>query len=200
MKSITNTTKKVLSILAAGSLILMTFVPANASLEKLSKNAAGSVFTSDAIVREWNEIASTANAAAKGEVPFKARMTGSAAFTSLTTVEFHGMGQATHLGRFAASGVAVLGESTGICPGGIPNVPNVHTETLTAANGDELVIRMVNVGCPTGPYTFHGTGEWTVLGGTGRFRNATGQGTNEGNADFESNTFELALTGTLMRQ
>jgi hypothetical protein len=82
-------------------------------------------------------------------------------------------------------------------PGGTSGIPNVHSETLTAANGDELVLRMVNVGCPTGPFTFHGTGHWTVVGGTGRFQGVTGQGTNEGDADFENNTFALTMTGTL---
>ena len=73
----------------------------------------------------------------------------------------------------------------------------MHTETLTAANGDQLVIRMVNVACHTGPFTCHGTGRWTVLGGTGRFEGVTGEGTDEGDADFETNTFVLTLTGTL---
>jgi hypothetical protein len=138
-------------------------------------------------------------AAAKGQVPFKARLSGTAAFTSPTTVEFHGGGHATHLGRIVGSGVAVLGPPTGTCPGGAAGIPNVHTETLTAANGDELVIRMVDVACATGPFTFRGTGHWTVLGGTGRFRDATGQGTVEGHADFQSSTFELTLTGTLSK-
>jgi hypothetical protein len=104
--------------------------------------------------------------ASDGQVPFNARLSGSAAFTSPATVEFHGAGQATHLGRFVGSGVALLEAPTGRCPGGTSGIPNVHTETLTAANGDELVLRMVNVGCPTGPFTFHGTGHWTVVGGT----------------------------------
>lgn len=83
------------------------------------------------------------------------------------------------------------------CPDGPTGIPNVHTETLTAANGDELVIRMVNVGYPTGAFTFHGTGHWTVVGGTGRFAGVIGQGSNNGNADFATNRFQLTLTGTL---
>jgi hypothetical protein len=169
--------------------------------------------TSDALVLQWNEIttrilpngpSSTAAApplivAANDQVPFKALMLGSAAFTDPTTAEFQGSGHATHLGLFTFGGVALLSPSTGSCPGG-PNVPNVHTETLTAANGDELVIQMVNVACPTGPYTYRGIGQWTVLSGTGRFQDVTGQGTNEGHADFEGGTFVMALTGTLSRQ
>jgi len=141
-------------------------------------------------------VASPPNAAANNQVPFRALMTGSGAFTSPTTVEFHTTGLATHLGQFVATGFALLDPPTGMCEGG-PNVPNVHTEALTAANGDELVIQMVNVACPTGPYTYHGIGHWTILSGTGRFQNATGQGTNEGHADFENHTFEMAYTGTL---
>lgn len=43
---------------------------------------------------------------------------------------------------------------------------------------------MVNFACPTGPFTFHGTGTWTVAGGTDRFDGVTGEGTIEGDADF----------------
>jgi hypothetical protein len=138
-------------------------------------------------------------AAARSDVPFKARLSGTATFTSPSSVEFHGAGQATHLGRFTNGGIAILGPPTDGCPDGAQGIPAVHTETLVAANGDELVIRMVNVACPTGPASFRGTGRWTVTGGTGRFAHVTGAGSNEGNADFATNTFELTLRGTLSR-
>ena len=134
-----------------------------------------------------------------GDVPFTARLSGSAAFSSPTSVEFGSTGTATHLGRIDATGVALLEAPSEPCPGGALGIPNVHTETLTAADGDQLVIRAVNVACPTGPATFHGTGNWTVLSGTGRFAGVIGKGTDEGNADFQSGTFELVLTGTLSR-
>jgi hypothetical protein len=136
-------------------------------------------------------------AKAVNEVPFTAHLSGTAAFTSPTTVEFHEEGQAMYLGQFVGDGVAILDPPTATCPGGVPGIPNVHTETLTAADGSQIVFRMVNVACPTGPFTFHGTGHWTVLGGTGRFEAVTGKGTIEGDADFETNTFALTLTGTL---
>jgi hypothetical protein len=139
-------------------------------------------------------------AAARSDVPFKARLSGTALFTSPTSVQFDGTGQATHLGRFTNDGVALLGSPTDGCPDGAQGIPNVHTETLTAANGDELVIRMANLACPTGPANFHGTGTWTVVGGTGRFADTTGAGSDEGHADFATNTFELTLTGTLTRR
>ena len=139
-------------------------------------------------------------AAAKGgDLPFSARLAGSAAFTGPASVEFHSTGTATHLGVIEAAGTALLESPSVPCPGGTLGIPNVHTETLMAADGDQLVIRAVNVACPTGPSTFHGTGHWTVVTGTGRFQGVTGQGADEGHADFQTNTFELVLTGTLSR-
>jgi hypothetical protein len=138
-------------------------------------------------------------AAARSDVPFTARLSGAATFTSPTTAEFDGTGEATHLGRFASGGVAILGSPTEGCPDGALGIPNVHTETLTAANGDELTVRMVNLACPTGPASFHGTGRWTVARGTGRFADVTGAGSIEGNADFATNTFALTLSGTLSK-
>ena len=166
-------------------------------MEALKSNRAGRLAILLAAALPLGLVALTSATASNGDMPFTARVSGSAAFTSPTTVEFHGAGQAIHLGQFVGSGVALLEPPTATCPGGTPGIPNVHSETLTAANGDELEIRMINVGCPTGPFTFHGTGHWTVVGGTGRFQGVTGQGMNEGNADFETNTFALTLTGTL---
>lgn len=143
-------------------------------------------------------VASTpANATSDG-VPFQAQVSGTVAFTSPTTVEFRGGGQAPYLGKFVGSGVAILDAPTGTCPGGVPGIPNVHTETLTAASSDQLVVRMVDVACPTGSFTFHGTGRWTVVGGTGRFEGVTGEGTAAGDTDFETNGFAFTLAGTLM--
>jgi hypothetical protein len=142
-------------------------------------------------------LAPTPANAANDWLPFMARLSGTAAFTSPTTAEFHGGGQATLLGQFASDGVAILDAPTGTCPGDVLGIPNVHTETLTAANGDQIVIRMVNVACPTGPFTFHGTGHWTVPGGTGRFERVTGEGTIEGDANFGTSTFALTLTGAI---
>ena len=142
-------------------------------------------------------VAPTSANAVNDGVPFEAELSGTAAFTSPTTVEFHEEGQAMYLGQFMGVGIAILDPPTGTCPSGLPGIPNVHTETLTAADGGQLVIRMVNLACPTGPFTFHGMGYWTVVEGTGRFEGVTGEGTDEGDADFETNTFALSLTGTL---
>ncbi len=131
-----------------------------------------------------------------GEEPFYASYAGHAAFTGPSTVAFQGEGLATHLGRSQDAGEAMLMfGAPASCSDGIPNV---HVETLTAANGDTLTVRMDDVACPIAPMVFHGTGHWTVVAGTGRFEAASGDGTVDGHADFNTGDFHLTLTGTLL--
>jgi hypothetical protein len=132
--------------------------------------------------------------AASSPIPFTASFSGSAAITSPTTTSFSGTGTATQMGRIASQGHVDITGSDPSCPGG---VANVNTETLTAANGDRLTITSQDVACPTGPGEYHGTGHWTVTSGTGRFSNATGQGSYDGTADFNAGTFVINLTGAI---
>jgi hypothetical protein len=138
-------------------------------------------------------------AAGTGQVPFTAHTLGTPVWTSPTTVETHGVGNATHVGRFTNSGVIVLSTPTGTCADGGPNYPNVHTETLTTVAGDTLVIRILGLACQTGPDSWKGTGTWSVIGGTGRFEGTTGQGTIDGRADFGTGECEFDLKGTISR-
>jgi hypothetical protein len=141
--------------------------------------------------------ANSASAAAGHQVPFRASYSGMAAFTSDTTAVFNGTGIASHLGLSTnRNNITVLGPDTS-CPGGFANQ---NVETLTAANGDTLeLMGPHDVGCPTptDPNVVHGTGDWTVTGGTGRFAGATGQGIFVGGADFTKHTFSFQLTGTI---
>jgi len=141
--------------------------------------------------------ANSASAAAGDQIPFQASFTGAANFTSQTTALFKGTGNATYLGRSTNENhITVTGPDTS-CPGGFANE---NDETLTAANGDQLMLKGPHdVGCPspTDPGVVHGTGDWTVAGGTGRFAGATGQGTFVGGANFTNHTFWFQLTGTI---
>jgi len=139
--------------------------------------------------------ANSASAAAGDQVPFRASYSGTAVFMSATgTAVFTGTGIASYLGRSTnVNHITVSGPAS--CPGGFANI---NVETLTAANGDTLVLTGPHdQGCPTGPNAVHGTGDWTVTGGTGRFAGATGQGTFDGGADFNQGTFSFQLTGTI---
>jgi hypothetical protein len=91
-------------------------------------------------------------------------------------LEISGTGQATHLGRTEVAGPSqvnvILGQQTG-------------TSTLTAANGDTIVIAFAGTvdfegPNPTDPVSFQG--EWHVIAGTGRFEAAEGAGTYSGTA------------------
>lgn len=129
-------------------------------------------------------------------LPFSATFSGAAAFTSQTTTSFTGAGNATHMGQIVTMGYALItgSDNTG-CAGGIANT---NVETLTAANGDALTITSVDVACPTGPGQYHGTGHWVVTAGTGRFSDARGDGSFDGNSDFGAGTFAIRLTGTVV--
>jgi hypothetical protein len=76
-------------------------------------------------------------------------------------------------------------------------VANVNTETLTAADGDTLTLTSDDVACPIGPGVFHGSGNWVVTGGTGRFSGATGHGTLAGQSDFNRGVFAFRVTGAI---
>jgi hypothetical protein len=106
-------------------------------------------------------------------------------------LEIGGIGQATHMGRIEINGPShvdlILERQTG-------------TSVLTAANGDTLVIAFSGTVHLTGPnpndpVTFEG--EWTVIGGSGRFAGAKGAGTYTGSAAGDAGT--LVLVGAISR-
>ena len=108
--------------------------------------------------------------AGKPLVPFKGQSTG-----VITTLGFdpelgvvslrsEGQGDATHLGRFTVTGEvsAYVFTPTGVVIG---------NSIYVTANGDKLFVHLVGSG---GPDPLHGIGTFTITGGTGRFRGASG--------------------------
>jgi hypothetical protein len=128
------------------------------------------------------------------QVPFQGAYQGTFTIAG-PLLTFSGEGTATHLGSST-----ILGE-TALAPD--PTNPfclNIVEDevTLTAADGDEL--HLVNAGqdCldpATGRIT--GTAATTVVGGTGRFLNATGSGTIRVDAQVLGATPE-GVTGTFV--
>ncbi len=105
--------------------------------------------------------------AAGKQVPFKGRSSGVVTVTNVSypfvTTRVVGEGEATHLGHFTLTAEAVVDVS-------LPGGPAAGSWTLTAANGDQLYVTFVAYGIdPT-----HGHGDFTIVGGTGRFQGATG--------------------------
>jgi hypothetical protein len=140
-------------------------------------------------------LVAAAASADSNPIPFTASFSGSAAISSPVLTSFTGKGVATHMGAIATQGHADI---TGPDPSCLGGVANVNLETLKAANGDTLTIRSQDVACPTGPGVYHGTGQWMVIAGTGRFSDTRGQGSYDGSADFNGGTFTINLTGTLV--
>jgi hypothetical protein len=134
--------------------------------------------------------------AAGNDIPFQASFTGTAAFTSSGAPVFAGSGQAEHMGLSTTTGYVVFTNLPPTCAGG---VPNDNYETLTAANGDAFTIVSHDVACPTGPYQYHGSGDWSVVpgSGTGRFTGVSGQGSFDGHSDFYQGVFDMELSGTI---
>src|SRR5262245_30255070 len=100
-----------------------------------------------------------------------------------------GTGNATHMGRLRISGPSQI-DFTSFLQSGV--------STLTAANGDTLIISFTGTFTPegpdpAGPVSFEGS--WTVMSGTGRFEAASGTGAYSGGAAGSSGI--LILTGRL---
>ena len=101
-------------------------------------------------------------------VPFKGQSSGTATTVGfdpdLGVVSTHaeGQGEATHLGRFTVTGDVAVYLFTPVVIG---------NWTYVTENGDKLFAHMI--GGP-GPDPLHGVGAFTITGGTGRFRGASG--------------------------
>jgi hypothetical protein len=89
-------------------------------------------------------------------------------------VTIDGSGHATHLGRIREAATVVVDLASNPAPG-------CHTETrtttLTAANGDQIMLDATGQSCATGPTTSIAVDAYVVTGGTGRFSGASGSGT-----------------------
>jgi hypothetical protein len=83
-------------------------------------------------------------------------------------------------------------------------IGNGGSTQLTAANGDILYTEFSQSVCQSGStQTYEGTGTYTIDGGTGRFANATGSGTEAADAvfpdgsPFGQGTWKFSETGTI---
>ena len=139
-------------------------------------------------------LTASAVGAARPDLPFHASIdtrpmiTGSCGLGCIT-LDIPGSGTATHLGSVTLAGPSEVNLFAST---------QTATGTLTAANGDTLVLDFEGTiqfsgPNPSDPVTF--TGTWTVQSGSGRFSSASGSGSYSGNAAGPSG--ELSLTGSL---
>ncbi len=118
---------------------------------------------------------------------------GKVAPTGEATFELEGVGVGTRIGAFTYHGDVVI---TGVTDGGLTDT---LTETLTFGNGDSVTILCLQEAVEVGPGVFVGSDSWTVIGGSGRYANATGSGTGTTHVDLNAGTFTKVFNGTINR-
>ncbi len=94
--------------------------------------------------------------------------------------------QLSHLGRTVLHAFRVVN---------LVNGTQVAQITYTAANGDVLRTTAVGTSSPPGPTSFLFTGTTTIVGGTGRFANATGALQAEGEVNLITANASIAYDG-----
>lgn len=149
------------------------------------------------VTGSW-QLAGTAVAAPGGtNLPFSA--TGSGSVTGTLTSTLTGTVTGTHLGSGSFAGSAV---SNGVAFCGSGSASADISLNLTAADGSVISVVGTDQVCwdISHGFTFPFTGSYTIIGGTGRFANATGSGTFSGVTaypSFPNGTISYAMKGTI---
>ena len=148
----------------------------------------------ETVIKE-EEISSFANSN-KGNhenpVPFRGDYITTAEFLQGPAVQrITGRGEATHIGQSMFVANATVNFSTP------PPFAIAGTATFTAANGDKFFTQFIGTSTPTGNGTSRGDIYHTVIGGTGRFQNATGTLTGVAFVNAANPTNTVSYTGTL---
>ena len=137
---------------------------------------------------------------ASEQVPFYAVFEGTVGFTGPSSAAFSGSGIATNLGKSEVQGIAAVLSGPAPGCGTLGGFPARHTDTVTAANGDQLYVVVDDVTCQIEPGIYRGVGTYHITGGTGRFAGATGYGAFEGHGDFNVGKFRMTFSGTVLAQ
>ena len=105
-----------------------------------------------------------------------------------------GVGHASHLGRITVSTTETLDFVTS--PGTL--LVRDGRQVMVAANGDELYLSYEGTGSlPDGDGESVLTGTFVVTGGTGRFSDASGDGTFGGSGNAVTGLASLSYRGTI---
>jgi len=129
--------------------------------------------------------------------PFEAAFSGTAGFTGPTTGVYDGSGVSTKLGKATVHGeIQVIGAPA--CAGGFTAT---HSDVITAANGEKLYLTVFEDACPVAPdsFKFHCIGTYNIIGGTGRYAEASGMGTFDGVVDFGQGQFQASYLGLISK-
>ena len=135
----------------------------------------------------------TDSASAATTVPFADAAAGTVTPTSPSSFALAGAGLASSLGPVRYSGTVTVTSAPGAA-----TLTDVLTEKLTAANGDSITILCQQSATlvPGTTNVLHGKDSWTIVGGTGKYRNARGSGTGDTYV-YNLQAFAKTATGTI---
>ena len=140
-------------------------------------------------------------AAAADHTPFKATFEEQVAFAPCPFPIFcftaSGTGQASHMGRTLEQRTATFNLLLLLTTG---CSPSPGAATLTAANGDQVLMSIAGTVCSTGPSTSTLSFVYVATGGTGRFAGATGSGSGIAHGTvtgLSSGVADISYDGTL---
>jgi len=129
--------------------------------------------------------------AAKPATPLKAAIAGTVTPTGETTFALAGTAVSPQLGVAVYDGevtITTLDPNTG-------TITDVLIETFTTANGDTITLRCDQTAVRLSEGVYQGADTWTVIGGTGKYADATGSGTGTTYVDLNQGVFTKVLTG-----
>ena len=139
-------------------------------------------------------------ARAKEQLPFKGTLEGTYTATPVNpanplilNVQLDAAGRASHLGKFTYGFPHVVDRS------GIPSTGE-GSATFTAANGDQVFAKVSGNAFLIVPGLLAGVEEGTIIGGTGRFANASGTYTIRRLIDQIGGTTSGSFEGTFSRK
>ena len=131
--------------------------------------------------------------AATPPVPMTFSVSGTFSVVDATHLSLAGSGIASHLGKLKSYQASVT-ITSGVV--GVTDVTDTLTETLTAANGDTLTLQCSQIATLSSG-VYYGADTWSVIGGTGRFSDATGSGTGNTTVNLGNGTFSKQESGSI---
>jgi Cu/Zn superoxide dismutase len=172
--------KKIMNI-AAIATILLVFAACEKSSTSLENNSSQDemAFKKKAVTR-----------------PFKAHDTGTISivyeadnecYPNFSQIQFTGSGTGTHIGNHTGEWYVCMNQQGGL--------EGAFNGTMTAANGDQIFFSQPDPSVFTIDENGNVTGNFDIVGGTGKFENATGHFNTTGVDDFVNMTFDIYSDG-----
>jgi hypothetical protein len=138
-----------------------------------------------------------ASAAGRATAPFRASYAGTCTISGtapILNVSCTATGHGTHVGKSSEVVNLTQNLTTTPCPSA------AGTGTLTAANGDHLIVTTGGPTCPAQSGLVAISGTQTITGGTGRFAGASGTLTITGTVNPTTGATSYTLEGAITRQ